>query len=37
MKLPMKIITIGLLAGFAGLPQAFAEEIAPGITYEILK
>ncbi len=37
MKLPMKIFTIGLLACLGGVPQAFAEEIAPGISYEILK
>ena len=37
MKLRMKIITLGLLAYLGGLPQALAEEIAPGITYEVLK
>jgi hypothetical protein len=37
MKLPMKIITVGLLACLGSVPQAFAEEIAPGITYEVLK
>ena len=37
MKLLMRIFTIGLLGCLAILPQAFAEEIAPGITYEVLK
>jgi len=37
MKLPMKIITVGLLACLGSVSQAFAEEIAPGITYEVLK
>jgi hypothetical protein len=37
MKLPIKIITVGLLACLGSVPQAFAEEIAPGITYEVLK
>ncbi len=37
MKLLMRIFTIGLLGCLTILPQAFAEEIAPGITYEVLK
>ena len=37
MKLRMKIIALGLLAYLGGLPQALAEELAPGITYEVLK
>ena len=37
MKLPMKMITLGLLVCLGGMPQALAEEIAPGITYEVLK
>ncbi len=37
MKLFMRIFTIGLLGCLTILPQAFAEEIAPGITYEVLK
>ncbi len=37
MKLPMRIVALGLLACFGGVPQALAEELAPGITYEVLK
>ncbi len=37
MKLPMNIIALGLLAGLGGAPQALAVELAPGITYEVLK
>ena len=37
MKLRMKFIALGLLVGLGGVPQALAEEIAPGITYEVLK
>ncbi len=37
MKLRMKIITLGLFVCLGGVPQALAEEIAPGITYEVLK
>ena len=37
MKLRMKFITLGLLVSLGGVPQALAEEIAPGITYEVLK
>ena len=37
MKLRMKIITLGLLVGLGGVPQALAVELAPGITYEVLK
>ncbi len=37
MKLRMKFITLGLLLSLGGVPQALAEEIAPGITYEVLK
>jgi hypothetical protein len=37
MKLFMRIFTIGLLGCLTILPQAFAEQIAPGITYEVLK
>jgi hypothetical protein len=33
----MNIIALGLLACLGGVPQALAEEIAPGITYEVLK
>ena len=37
MKLQMKLITLGLLVCLGGVPQALAEELAPGITYEVLK
>ncbi len=37
MKLSIKLITLGLLVCLGGVPQALAEEIAPGITYEVLK
>ncbi len=37
MKLRIKIIALGLLVCLGGVPQALAEEIAPGITYEVLK
>jgi len=37
MKLRMKFIALGLLVCLGGVPQALAEEIAPGITYEVLK
>jgi len=37
MKLHMNIIALGLLAGLGGAPQALAVELAPGITYEVLK
>ena len=37
MKSRMKFIAFGLLVCLGGMPQALAEEIAPGITYEVLK
>ncbi len=37
MKLRMKIIALGLLVCLGGVPQALAEELAPGIAYEVLK
>ncbi len=37
MRLHMKMITLGLFVCLSGVPQALAEEIAPGITYEVLK
>ncbi len=37
MKLHMNMIALGLLAGLGGAPQALAMELAPGITYEVLK
>ena len=37
MKLHMKFVVVGLLVGLGGVPQALAEELAPGITYEVLK
>ena len=37
MTLRNKIVALGLLACLGGVPQAFAEELAPGITYEVLK
>ncbi len=37
MKLRMRIVALGLLFCFGGVPQALAEELAPGITYEVLK
>ncbi len=37
MKLRMKFIAFGLLVCLGGVPQVLAEEIAPGITYEVLK
>ncbi len=37
MKLHTNIIALGLLAGLGGAPQALAVELAPGITYEVLK
>jgi quercetin dioxygenase-like cupin family protein len=37
MKLRMKFVVVGLLVCLGGVPQALAEEIAPGITYDILK
>ena len=37
MKSRMKFIALGLLVCLGGVPQALAEEIAPGITYDILK
>ncbi len=37
MKLRMRIAALGLVACLGGVPQALAEEIAPGITYEVLK
>jgi hypothetical protein len=37
MKIRMKFIALGLLVGLGGVPQALAEEIAPGITYDVLK
>ncbi len=37
MNVRMNIIVLGLLAYLGGLPQALAEELAPGITYEVLK
>ncbi len=37
MNLRMKIVALGLLTCLGGAPQALAEEIAPGITYEVLR
>lgn len=37
MNLRMKFVALGLLACLGGVPQALAEELAPGITYEVLK
>ena len=37
MTIRTKIVALALLAGLAGIPQALAEELAPGITYEVLK
>ncbi len=37
MELRMRIAVLGLVACLGGVPQALAEEIAPGITYEVLK
>jgi hypothetical protein len=37
MKLHTNMIALGLLAGLGGAPQALAVELAPGITYEVLK
>ena len=37
MNIRMNFIALGLLVGLGGVPQALAEEIAPGITYEVLK
>ncbi len=37
MKLRMNIIMLGLFAFLGGVPQALAEVLAPGITYEVLK
>ena len=37
MKPHMRIVAIVLLACLGGVPQALAEELAPGITYEVLK
>ena len=37
MNIRMRFIALGLLVGLGGVPQALAEEIAPGITYEGLK
>ena len=37
MKLRMKFIALGLFVCLGGVPQALAEEIAPGITYAVLK
>ena len=37
MKPRMKFIALGLIVCLGGVPQALAEEIAPGITYEVLK
>ncbi len=37
MKLSIKMIALGMLVCLGGMPQALAEEIAPGITYEVLK
>ncbi len=37
MKPHMRIIAIVLLACLGGVPQALAEELAPGITYEVLR
>jgi hypothetical protein len=37
MKLHTNMIALGLLAGLGGAPQALAMELAPGITYEVLK
>jgi len=37
MNIRMRFIALGLLVGLGGVPQALAEEIAPGITYEVLK
>ena len=35
MNLRMKFIALGLLVCFGGVPQALAEEIAPGITKKV--
>ena len=37
MNLRMKIVALALLTCLGGVPQALAEEIAPGVTYEVLK
>ncbi len=37
MKLRMSTIALGLLVCLGSVPQALAEELAPGITYEVLK
>ncbi len=37
MKLRMKFIALGLFVCLGGVPQALAEELAPGISYEVLK
>ena len=37
MKPHMRIVAIVLLGCLGGVPQALAEELAPGITYEVLK
>jgi hypothetical protein len=37
MKLRIRFVAIVLLGYLGGVPQALAEEIAPGITYEVLK
>ena len=37
MNLRTNIIVLGLLVYLGVVPQALAEEIAPGITYEVLK
>ena len=37
MNLRMKIVALGLLTCLGGTTQALAEELAPGVTYEVLK
>lgn len=37
MKLQTSTIVLGLLIYVGGVPQVLAEELAPGITYEVLK
>ncbi len=37
MNIRMKFIALGLLVSLGGVPQALAEEIATGNTYEVLR
>ncbi len=37
MKQQFTIVALGLLACLGSVPQVLAEELAPGITYEVLK